>query len=110
MAKAPATSRSSQIRPGEDHPQRLLPRLQPPLPVGWTEKWDAIAQCVDTYTAPKIADPSLEYATTVAQGLANGPHTLELIPAAGTANPIAAVRVYAPPVQEGKTGASASGY
>jgi hypothetical protein len=80
-------------------PSDYFRAFNPPLPEGWTESWDAIPMFTDTYTPPKIVNPTLDNATTLAQGLSNGPHTLELIPSAGTANSIAAVRVYEPPVK-----------
>jgi len=69
-----------------------------PLPEGYSESWDVVPLFTDTYTAPRIENPASEYATTLAQGLTNGHHTLELIPSAGAAMPIKAVRVYEPPV------------
>jgi hypothetical protein len=79
-------------------PSDYFRAFNPPLPEGYTESWDAIALFTNTYTPPTITDPALDNATTLAQGLSNGPHTLELIPSAGAANPIAAVRVYEPAV------------
>ncbi len=69
------------------------------LPEGFEVTWEAKAQGVDTYQAPKTEDPSLEYATTLAQGLSNGRHTLKIIPNGDGPLPIAAFRAYRPPLK-----------
>jgi hypothetical protein len=51
----------------------------------------------DIYTLPEVTDPTLEYATTVVQGLSNQFHQLQIItdPQAGEL-PISEIRVYRP--------------
>ena len=70
-----------------------------PTPDGFTCRWQVRPYFVDVYEPPVIENPSLAYATTLAQGLANAKHTLEITSADGKAVPIAAVRVYEPPVR-----------
>lgn len=70
-----------------------------PVAAGFECRWRVIPYFLDVYEPPVIEDSSLEYATTLAQGLANGPHTLEVISETGEPLPIRAVRVYEPPVK-----------
>lgn len=70
-----------------------------PTPVGFETRWRVVPLFTDTYTAPRIEDPTREYATTLAQGLSNGSHTLELIADGGGVMPIASIRVYQPPLR-----------
>ena len=64
-------------------------------PNGFKVRWKVEGPFTDVYTPAQIKDPSREYATTLAQGLENAAHTLELIGKA----PVAALRVYKPPVK-----------
>jgi hypothetical protein len=66
-----------------------------PLKAGFEVKWKVVAKFVDEYAAPKVEDSSREYATTLAQGLSNGKHTLEI----SGAVPIKEIRVYKPPLK-----------
>ncbi len=61
--------------------------------------WSVLPQFLDVYTAPDIKDPALDHAVTLAQGLENGKHTLEIIPNGDGAAPIKAVRIYRPPMK-----------
>ena len=69
------------------------------LPVGYKIEWKAQPMSVDSYTAPKVEDASREQTTTLAQGLRNGRHRLEIAADAKGAPPIQAVRVFRPPVK-----------
>ena len=69
-------------------------------PAGYEVKWQVLPMFVDRYEAPRVEDPSREYATTLVQGIPNGKHTLELTAEGGGDPPIRAVRVYRPPVGE----------
>lgn len=71
------------------------------VPNGYVITWQVLPTFVETYTPPQTNDPSREYSTTVAQGLANGPHTLEIVAArpGDAPPPIQAIRVYRPPVR-----------
>jgi hypothetical protein len=76
-----------------------------PVPAGFECRWRVLPLFVDVYEPPTIDDPSLEYATTVAQGLSNGPHKLELVSATGQPIPVRAIRVFEPPVKAASEGA-----
>jgi hypothetical protein len=65
------------------------------VPAGFEVTWKALGLYSDTFVPPKIEDPSREYAVTVAQGLPNAAHTLEI---AGPAA-LRAVRIYRPPLR-----------
>ena len=70
-----------------------------PLPANYEITWEVKPLFVDTYQAPKTEDPAKEYAVTLAQGMANGRHTLRLVPNGDGAVPIAAFRVSRPPLK-----------
>ena len=70
-----------------------------PTPAGFEVRWQVRPMFVDTYTLPKIEDPTREHATTLAQGLTNDKHTLEIIADGNGAIPIRAIRVYRPPLK-----------
>jgi hypothetical protein len=53
----------------------------------------------DVYRAPRVPDPSRENSVTLALGLSNGKHTLEMVAKGKTPPPIRAIRVYRPPVR-----------
>ncbi|MFI5380019.1 MAG: SGNH/GDSL hydrolase family protein [Tepidisphaerales bacterium] len=68
-----------------------------PVPPTFTVKWQTIPQFVDTFVSPGVKDPAIETTVTPAQGLTNGKHTLEITGPEST--PIAAIRIYRPPLQ-----------
>ncbi|MCU1232146.1 MAG: hypothetical protein JWP63_113 [Candidatus Solibacter sp.] len=70
-----------------------------PPPVGYEVKWSIVAQFTDTWKPEQAADSAKVYATTLAQGLSNGPHTLELIPNGDGPIPVEAIQVYRPPMK-----------
>jgi hypothetical protein len=70
-----------------------------PTPAGFESTWRVVPMFVDLYEPREVEDPSREYATTLAQGLPNERHTLELIAEDGRAAPIRAIRVFRPPVR-----------
>lgn len=72
----------------------------PPLPNGYNIRWTVLPMFIDSYSTPKISDPTTENATTVIQGIPNGKHMLELISENGDARAIAEIRTYRPPVLE----------
>jgi hypothetical protein len=78
---------------------RSLEYRKIPLPEDYVITWETRPLFADTYTARGAFDPGREYATTLAQGLSNGPHTLELIANGDGAVPIESFRVYEPPVK-----------
>ena len=65
------------------------------LPPNYEIKWKTVSHFVDELSSPGIKDPAIETTVTLAQGLSNGKHTLEIQGDATT--PIAALRVYRPP-------------
>jgi hypothetical protein len=63
------------------------------VPESFPVKWSVVPWFVDEFTSPGIKDPALGTTVTLAQGLANSKHTLEIN---GGAETIAALRVYRP--------------
>lgn len=71
-----------------------LPGIKP-VPDKFTVKWSVVPHFADAFASSGIADKTKETIVTIAQGLANGKHALEI--SGSPATPIAAVRVYRPP-------------
>jgi len=65
-----------------------------PVPESFTVKWSVVPRFVDEFSSPGAIDPAVETTVTLAQGLANTRHTLEITGSADT--PIIALRVYRP--------------
>ncbi len=72
----------------------MLPGVKP-VPDKFTVHWNVVPHFEDTFTAPATQDKTMEAAMTIAQGLTNGKHTLEI--SGSSAIPLAAIRVYRPP-------------
>lgn len=70
-----------------------------PAPVGYVIRWSVQQMFTDQYQAPLATDPAKVYTTTLAQGLTNGPHTIEIIPNGDGPVPIEALQVYRPPLR-----------
>ncbi len=68
-----------------------------PVPERFTVTWSVVPYFVDQFVSPGVADPAVETTVTLAQGLANTRHVLEI--AGDPQTPIAAIRVYRPPLQ-----------
>ncbi|MDZ7617521.1 MAG: hypothetical protein U1E05_10980 [Patescibacteria group bacterium] len=69
------------------------------LPADYKVTWETKPLFVDTWEAPRQFDPARESTrtTTLAQGLANGEHTVTLKPVGETGSlPVAAFRVFRP--------------
>ena len=79
--------------------QRAFGLLHKATPIGFEVKWRVVPMFLDVYVAPRIEDPSAEYATTLALGLTPGKHTLELVAKTGSVLPVGAIRVYNPPLK-----------
>ena len=60
--------------------------------------WKVVPFFADEFQAPSIADPATETLVTLAQGLSNGKHELQLIGNGGPVK-IRALRVYQPPLK-----------
>jgi hypothetical protein len=67
-----------------------------PVAPGFKITWQVAAHFADEFISPGVKDAGVETVVTLAQGLKNGPHTLEI--SGGKRTPIAAVRVYRPPL------------
>jgi hypothetical protein len=68
------------------------------VPENFTVKWSVAPQFTDEFVPPGIKDPTVESVVTLAQGLKNGSHTLEI--SGGPETPIAAIRVFQPPFRQ----------
>jgi hypothetical protein len=73
---------------------------------GFKITWSVVPNFVDTYVPPHNPDPTIEQTTTLAQGLTNGRHTLELISSDGHPLPIKGIRVYHPAIGRSLNGDS----
>ncbi len=87
------------IDPNDWHLERTCKQANKPLPKDFEIKWKAVPMFVDLYEPPKVDDPAKEYITTLAQGLTNEKHTLELIANAPAAPAIKAIRIHEPPLK-----------
>jgi hypothetical protein len=63
---------------------------------GYKITWKVSPRFTDRWEAPASLAPGSESATVVAQGLTNGPHTLEVRSVSGKGLPIDRIRVYRP--------------
>lgn len=70
-----------------------------PVPATLSVHWSVVPYFKDEVALPGELHPTLESTITVAQGLQNSHHTLQI--SGGQAGPVADVRVYRPPVAEG---------
>lgn len=70
-----------------------------PVPENYAITWETRPLFVDTYQSPATPDKSLEYPTMLAQGLSNGPHTIEIIPNGDGPLPVQSFKIYKPPLQ-----------
>jgi hypothetical protein len=67
-----------------------------PLPPEFTVRWQVVPNFADEVLPVAAEDPSVENIVTVTQGLRGRRHTLEIV--GGPDAPLAAVRVYRPPL------------
>ncbi len=72
-----------------------------PVPDRFTVTWSVVPHFVDQFVSSGALDPTIETSVTLAQGLANARHVLEL--AGSEKTPIAAIRVYSPPLRTKQT-------
>lgn len=84
------------IEPGDWNLEYCLQVLKDPVAPGFKIAWQVVPQFADEFRPQIDKDPSIESAVTLAQGLKNGKHKLEIT--GGQKTPIAAIRVYRPPV------------
>lgn len=66
-----------------------------PIPEKLVVRWSVVPHFRDTFAPESSKDLTVENVVTVAQGLSNGKHTLEII--GNTQTPLEAIRVYRPP-------------
>lgn len=66
------------------------------VPPGYEIRWQVLPTFVDAYEAPQVKVEAREYSTTLAMGLSNSRHLLEIVAGDGKTVPIRAVRVYRP--------------
>lgn len=67
-----------------------------PCPEGFEVTWEAIPLFTETLATPADADNSKVHLVTLAKGLANGRHTLEIIPNGDGPVPVESVVVHEP--------------
>lgn len=71
-----------------------LPGIKP-VPDKLIVRWQSVPHAVDSFNLMGPADKTYETSVTIAQGLTNGKHTLELT--GNQASHLAAIRIYRPP-------------
>ncbi|MBV8883246.1 MAG: hypothetical protein JO235_04500 [Chroococcidiopsidaceae cyanobacterium CP_BM_RX_35] len=71
-----------------------------PIKPGYELKFHSMLLGTDVYRMPPVESPTHESAVTLAQGLKNEKHTLQLIVDGSRDVPITAIRVYKPPLIE----------
>jgi hypothetical protein len=81
------------IEPGDWWVKNAYQIVRKELKAGFKATWQVKPMFVDVYEPPKVDDASKETLTTLAQGLPNGKHTLELT---GGPVPIQAIRICRP--------------
>ncbi len=75
-----------------------LPGIQT-VPEKFVVKWQTAGHFVDEFTPPQNANPAIENVVTLAQGLKNGVHVLEI--SGGPQIPLTALRIYRPSLGRG---------
>ncbi len=65
------------------------------VPENFTVKWQTVPHFSDDFAPQAKANPAIENVVTLAQGLKNGAHVLEI--SGGPQTPLAAIRIYRPP-------------
>lgn len=65
-----------------------------PVPDAFEVKWNVEPRFVDEFASRGVSNAAIQTLVTLANGLPNGPHTLEI--SGGAQTPIAAIRVYRP--------------
>lgn len=93
---APFVSRSGRVG---IEPESFFRNPNAAVPNGYKIIWQVLPTFTDTLAPPKAQEVGREYATTVAQGLPNAKHILEIIVDKNGPVPVQAVRVYRPPVK-----------
>lgn len=84
------------IDPADWHLNRATEYSKRRTPVGSACRWRVVPMFSDTYEPPVIGDRTRDYPVTIASGLSNGKHRLELIAETPEAPLLEAVRIYRP--------------
>jgi len=94
----PFVSKSGRVafEPVDFNVKNAVERSPNPTADRYEIRWSVAALHADRFAVPAVKNPFGETVVTVAQGLTNGRHTLELT--GGPDTPLAAVRVYRPPL------------
>jgi hypothetical protein len=66
------------IEPADWNFEYALKVFKAPLPVGFKIQWKVLPQFQDEFVSPGVKDKSIETVVTLAQGLTNTKHTLEI--------------------------------
>jgi len=90
------------IQPEDWAMKRAFDLKHVPTPPGFEIHWRVEAQFLDTYREERVDDPSREISHTLASGLPNGTHTLELVAKGAFPPVLRALRVYEPPYKPTK--------
>jgi hypothetical protein len=85
------------IEPGDWGVKRAFDLNHKRTPIGFEVHWSVEGEFTDSYREQRMEDPSREYSQTLALGLPNGSHTLEMVAKGAFPPVIRAVRVYRPP-------------
>lgn len=91
------------IAPEDWHLKRAFDLRKQLTPAGAVCRWKVVPLFLDTYEPPLVDDRTREYAVTLANGLANGRHTLELIAETPETPLLESIRTFRPPVPDGDT-------
>jgi hypothetical protein len=90
-----STSGRVVIEPGDWWVKNIRQITKKPVPAGFEITWKAVPMFSDAFVPPRSDDASREAVVTVAQGLPNGHHTLEIV----GQGPVGAIRIYRPPMK-----------
>jgi hypothetical protein len=88
------TSKSGRVKLDKDSYFRGFYK---PLPVGFESKWEVKPLFSDSYVSVGPQDATEDHLTTLAQGLTNEKHVIELIAGEAGSAPLTALRIYNPP-------------
>ena len=97
----PFTSKSGRvvIEPSDFMFKEVKQTFKTPTPVGFEIEWTVYPLFQEVYQSPVVKDRSKVYKTTLAQGLTNDYHTIEIIPVGDGEVPIEAFEVHRPPMK-----------
>jgi hypothetical protein len=87
------------IEPRDWHAADARAYSKKPMPNGYEVHWRVVPMFADIYVPVKADDSAKENFVTVAQGLKNGKHKLELIQEGVTTPQLGWIRVYTPPFE-----------